>query len=137
MKESVIPVMISGKCRNPFTSCFTYDFDVQASSIPMNMVPASQDFFFSAGTADFSGKLGRSGKSITVNGSLKVTDLDMTVGWTSEDGTLHQEKSYLIPYRVFNPIFGARNRFHFFLCKFYYIAKINYDLTSIINLWYV
>jgi hypothetical protein len=97
-RGSVIPVVISGKCRNPFTSCFTYDFDVQASSIPMNMVPASHDFFFSAGTADFSGTLGRSGKSITVNGSVKVTDLDMTVGWTSEDGTLHQEKSYRIPY---------------------------------------
>lgn len=97
-KGSVIPVVISGKCRNPFTSFFTYDFDVQASSIPMNMFPASHDFFFSAGTADFSGKLGRSGKSITINGGVKVHDLDMTVGWTSEDGTLHQEKSYLIPY---------------------------------------
>jgi hypothetical protein len=64
----------------------------------MNLVPASDDFFFSEGSADFSGTLGRSGKSITINGSLKVQNLDMTVGWTSEDGTRHQEKSYSIPY---------------------------------------
>ena len=95
---SVIPLKITGKCRNPLTSCFTYDFDVQISSIPMNMIPASDYFFFSKGSADFSGKLGRSGKDITLNGNLKVTDLDMTVAWMSEDGTRHQEKPYRIPY---------------------------------------
>lgn len=97
-RGSVIPVKITGKCRNPLTSCFTYDFDVQVSSIPMNLLPASDYFFFSKGSANFSGKLGRSGKGITLNGNLKVTDLDMTVAWTSEDGTRRQEKPYRIPH---------------------------------------
>ena len=97
-RGSVIPVVISGKCRNSVTSCFTYDFDVHASSIPLNIVPASEDFFFSKGTADFSGTLGRGGKGITVNGILKITDLGMTVGWTPGDGTRKKEKSYRIPY---------------------------------------
>ncbi|MEA2115419.1 MAG: AsmA-like C-terminal domain-containing protein [Thermodesulfobacteriota bacterium] len=97
-RGSVIPVKITGKCRNPLTSCFTYDFDVQVSSIPLHMVPASDYFFFSKGSADFSGKLSRSGKDITLKGNLKVTDLDMTVAWNSEDGTRRQEKPYRIPH---------------------------------------
>ena len=94
--ESVIPLEISGTAGNLFAGPFTYSFDVKAGSIPLNLVPASQDFFFSGGTADFTGKLNGSRQGIGLNGSITVNNLDMTVGWTSEDEIIHQEKVYRI-----------------------------------------
>lgn len=97
-RKSVIPLSIRGKCRNQSESCFSYDFEVQASSIPLNIISPSPDFFFSGGTADFSGVLGSSGSSISLQGNVHINNLAMTVGWTSEDKTRHQEKKYQLPH---------------------------------------
>ena len=60
------------------------------------MVPSFRNFYFSGGTADFTGKLSGNRQDINLDGNISVNNLDMTVGWTSEDKTIHQEKPYRI-----------------------------------------
>jgi hypothetical protein len=93
--DSVMPVTINGTSKNPLVGTFSYEFDVNADSIPLNLVPSSPDFFFSGGMAAFSGKLTGGGRQgINVDGNIRIDDFDMTVGWTSKDKTIHQQKAY-------------------------------------------
>ena len=94
--DSVIPVELSGTIDNPFLGSLSCNFNIQAKTLPLELIPASRDFFFSGGTADFSGRLSSNGDDIHIDGTTRINDLDMTVGWTSEDKTVHQEKKYRI-----------------------------------------
>ena len=91
---SVIPVTASGTATSPFAGPLSYEFEVEAAAVPLTMIPAWQDFFFSGGTADFSGKLMGNRQEIKVDATVEIDKLDMTVGWTSEDKRVHQEKPY-------------------------------------------
>ena len=94
--DSIIPLQLTGNSNNSCAGPFGCAFDVQAKSLPLRLVPDSRDFFFSGGTADFTGKLGSKGKGLHLDGTFQIKDLDMTVGWTSDDATIHQEKKYRI-----------------------------------------
>ena len=93
---SVMPLDIKGTYKNQLAGAFTYEFDVNTASVPLNLIPSSPDFFFSKGTGGFTGKLAGNGREINLDGSIRFNNLDMTVGWTSDDYLSHQEKPYRI-----------------------------------------
>jgi hypothetical protein len=95
-QQHLVPVKITGSTTDPFGAPFSYNFDFNIDEIPLNLLPKSVDFFFSGGIADLTGKVQGQKNKILLSGKGSVSDLDMSVGWTSEDGTIHQEKSYEI-----------------------------------------
>jgi len=91
---SVIPLDITGTYKKPPAGTFTYEFDIKTVSVPLTLVPSLPDFFFSGGTAGFTGKLSGSRQDINLDGNILIDNLDMTVGWTSEDGPIRRLKPY-------------------------------------------
>jgi hypothetical protein len=108
--EAHIPLKINGFTVNPFAAPFSSAFTVEARNIPLELLPGSRDFFFSGGVVDFSGKLHGEGDEISLAGKCVINYLDMTVGWTSEDGTNHQEKPYQLQHLVLDLQGGLNKR---------------------------
>lgn len=108
--DFLIPVTISGTAGNPLTAGFSYDLDVQARSIPLRLIPGIPEFYFSGGTANFSGRLFGSGKDINIAGKADIADLDMTVSWKPENQNGQQEKPYLIAHSVLKFNGSLQNR---------------------------
>ncbi len=100
-KGSLIPLEITGAVTTAFTQPFRYSFQVKAVDIPLTAIPATRDFYFSGGVADFTGILAGSRKGMDIDADIVVNNLDMSVGWTSADNTRHQEKKYLIERSTF------------------------------------
>ena len=96
-KDDKVTLQLSGSADNSLGRGFTYLFSVKAKSIPFDIIPKTRDFFFSKGTADFTGTLSGQRKTVTLDGHINVHNMQMTVGWTSKDLTEHQEKLYDIP----------------------------------------
>ncbi|RUM37716.1 MAG: hypothetical protein DSY70_09360 [Desulfobulbus sp.] len=92
-KNSIIPLVVKGYTNNSLTRGNS-SFTIKAKSIPFDLIPKARDFFFSGGTADFSGTLASQRTGVSLKGKFDVRDMLMTVGWTSQDKTRHQEKKY-------------------------------------------
>ncbi len=95
-RNTRIPVKINAFTVNPFAQPFSSAFTIDARGIPLALLPGSRDFFFSNGLVDVSAKLHGERDEITVDAGLSIDNLDMSVGWTSDDGTIHLEKPYRI-----------------------------------------
>lgn len=96
-KKNKVTLQLSGSADNSLGRAFTYNFSVKAQSIPFDIIPKTRDFFFSKGTADFTGTLSGQRQTVNLDGRMSVHNMQMNVGWTSEDLREHQEKLYDIP----------------------------------------
>ncbi len=74
----------------------SYKLNINAKSIPLTLIPQNKDFFFSNGNVDVQAILKNGKKGMEIGGNIDVAELAMTVGWTSEDNTVHQEKPYAV-----------------------------------------
>ena len=94
--KTVFPVEIYGYTYNPFGKPFFYSFDIKSENLPVNLIPSVDNFFFTDGITDFTGKIQGRNQKIDILGRMNIKDLDMRVAWTSGDKTIHLEKPYFL-----------------------------------------